>query len=618
MASPSLTSNRAVLLEIVRRWDRRDRAQQSVRWLPRAALPGLALGVGLALIARFRPFLLAETIAVITLALTLAGMAAALAVIWLRRHAPIQTARQFDVLFGLGERVSTALELLDGRIHTQPELAARQLEDARLTAREVRPRDQMPLRAGTAELLALLALGAALVLLLALPNPQSEALALAATQNAAGQAAIDEAAETVRDLTEQVAADPNLNEAERQQLLQVLDESARTLNDPGVSPEEAFAEMGEVQNAFQQVSGLIEQRLSENARAMQDASEALREVAPPGEGANLSNIERMLAQMEAMRELAEQMGGQPQPGMGEAMQQAGEALSQNGDPTLQQAGNAMQQAGDAMQNGDQSGAQQALSDAQNALEQAGQQQSGQQQAQQSAQQGAQQAQQAGEQVSQAQQSQQQAMPGQQGQQGEQGQQGSQGEGQQGQQGQTGQSGQNQQQGQGEGESQGQTGQAQQGASGQQDGGQQQGQGSQSADAQGDQPGALSGTALQSQGAGAGDNAGGEAQASPGSGPIQANNNPDGLGQSAFEPIYAPSRIGGEPGSEQLFLEPDSDEGEIVEGEFAPNPNGAATVPYNQVFRAFADAAFRNLDTGYVPLGLRDVVRNYFTALEPGN
>ena len=41
-----------------------------------------------------------------------------------------------------------------------------------------------------------------------------------------------------------------------------------------------------------------------------------------------------------------------------------------------------------------------------------------------------------------------------------------------------------------------------------------------------------------------------------------------------------------------------------------------TVPYNQVYSDYANAANHALDSGYVPLGLRDVVRDYFTSLEP--
>ncbi len=51
---------------------------------------------------------------------------------------------------------------------------------------------------------------------------------------------------------------------------------------------------------------------------------------------------------------------------------------------------------------------------------------------------------------------------------------------------------------------------------------------------------------------------------------------------------------------------------MQEGNFAENPNGQVTVPYNQVFSNYANAANRALDSDYVPLGLRDVVRDYFT------
>ncbi len=618
MATNTLNDNRSALLGMVRRWDRRQRTQQTIAWLPRAALPGLSVGVVLAVIARFRPLLMPEQIAALTLALVAVGMVIALAVIWLRARSPMGAARHFDVVFGLNERVSTALELLDGRIHTSSELAARQLEDARLTAREVHARERLPLQAGRGDLLALLALGLALVLLLALPNAQSEALAIELAQAAAAAEAVEDAAETVRELTEQVAADPRLDDEQRRDLLLVLEDSARSLDDPDVTPEQAFAAMNDVQTAFQQASDLLAQRLSENAAALQAASEALRDVTP-GEGADLANIERMLRQIEAMRQMAEQMGQQPQPNASQSLSSAAEALAGDGSQNMQQAANAMRDAANAMQQGDQSGAQQSLQQAQDALGQAGGENTQQQSAQQSLEQGAQQAQQAGSQINQAQQP-----PGEQGQQ--QGQQGQQPpQNQPGSESQNGEGEQSPQQGQSsqgqQGDvpsSQGQDGNAQQGADGENQGQSQQGEGQQSDGAQGDNPGALSGTALRSEGAGAGDNAGGEAQASAGSGLLDANNNPDGLGEGDYTPIYAPERIGGPQGDEQMILEPDTGNAPVVEGDFSSNPTGNARVPYSQVFRSFFNAATRNLDTGYVPLGLRDVVRSYFTSIEPGS
>ncbi len=48
---------------------------------------------------------------------------------------------------------------------------------------------------------------------------------------------------------------------------------------------------------------------------------------------------------------------------------------------------------------------------------------------------------------------------------------------------------------------------------------------------------------------------------------------------------------------------------------AQRPPGS-TVPYQDVFGEYSDAAFEALDSEYIPLGLQDLVRNYFTSLEP--
>ena len=102
---------------------------------------------------------------------------------------------------------------------------------------------------------------------------------------------------------------------------------------------------------------------------------------------------------------------------------------------------------------------------------------------------------------------------------------------------------------------------------------------------------------------------------PGAPPGQ-NNNPDGLGEGDFAPVYAPRRLGAADGP-QLFLETNPDEAPLVEGDFAPNPSGEALVPWNEIYSDYRDAASRALESDYIPLGLRDVVHDYFSALEPG-
>ncbi len=40
------------------------------------------------------------------------------------------------------------------------------------------------------------------------------------------------------------------------------------------------------------------------------------------------------------------------------------------------------------------------------------------------------------------------------------------------------------------------------------------------------------------------------------------------------------------------------------------------VPYNQVYSDFFNHAQTTLDRGYVPLSVRDFVRDYFSSLDP--
>src|SRR5690606_30316819 len=103
--------------------------------------------------------------------------------------------------------------------------------------------------------LALLAVFAVLVLL---PNPQAEAVA----EQSAERAAIEDAAEEMRDVAEQVATDPNLENAEREALLQTLDTSIDTLQQPDVTPEEAFASLSDAQSALREQAEMFNQRLN--------------------------------------------------------------------------------------------------------------------------------------------------------------------------------------------------------------------------------------------------------------------------------------------------------------------------------------------------------------------
>ena len=87
----------------------------------------------------------------------------------------------------------------------------------------------------------------------------------------------------------------------------------------------------------------------------------------------------------------------------------------------------------------------------------------------------------------------------------------------------------------------------------------------------------------------------------------------------YEPIYSPFHIGGS-GTGQMNLPQNGggNPGGQVVGQGPTNLQnpGQVTVPYNQVFSAYADTAHAAVDSGEVPSSLRDVVKNYFSALQP--
>lgn len=630
---------RTALNQLVRNWDRRLRIQQVSLWLPRALITGLAFGVLIAIISRLRPWLVSEQIVVATLVLVVLAVVGMLLAVWLWPRPALQAARSFDVLFGLQERVSTALELIDGQIRADDELLSLQIDDAWSRARQVQPGQSLPLIWRWREWVVAGILIIVLAVLILLPNPQAEAI----EQTSAQQAAIDEAKDEVAQIIQNVASDPALSEEERQELLEALAASMDTLEQPDVTAEEAFATLSDAQTALQEQADRLNDRASAQEEALQAASDALQElpnqseVPTPEPGAE----GQQPAPIPSLNNLAQNLSNMTP----EQMQQAAQSLDQAAQAlqeTNPQAAQAMQQAAQAMREGDTQAAQEALQQASQALQQDAQQTQSQQSASQNLSDSAEQVQQAANQV------------GQQGNSGEQSQQGQNGE----QQDENGNPSE-QQQGEGSGEQQSQQSQQQEGQQGtgeqegQQDGqeGQQGGQSSQEGEGDnassqesqsgqsggqegqqslnsegGGQQGNQNGEGQQGQassdgaGSGAGDTpggagseeSGGEAQTSG----APQNNNPDGQGQGQFEPVYAPQRPGGEGGPE-IELDPNSSDAPVQEGEFSQNPSGNASVPYNQVFSDYSDAANRALESDYIPLGLRDVVRDYFSSLEPG-
>ncbi len=610
MATQVRTQEHGITLyQAVQRWEYRLRWQRLVARLPVSIALGLLAGVALGILARLRPLLLPDQLLIVTAAAVTVSLVVLFLVTFLSPRTRLESARHFDVRFGLQERVSTALELLEGRIQSQADLFDHQLSDAVARAQDVPVEAELPLRQNWRAWTAGAVLLIVFVLLLVLPNPQVTAI----SDITARQAALDEAVEDIKGITEQIAADTNLTDEERAELLQALQSSQEALSRPDVTLEEAFASLSEVEAQLQDQSDLFDQRLNAERQALEDAADTLRNLVPPD--ALPQQEQQSIAEiLDSMAQNADSMTSEEQQQAADGLQDAANQLSGTNPEAAQQ----LEQASQNMRQGNTQQAQQNLQQAQQQLQQDQQQAQQQGQLSQQLQEGSQQLQERAQQLSQ------QGQP----------QQGGQPQNNQDQQGNPQDSqnppGQPQQPGQG-GASNSEENQNQDGKAGESQnnpsegeiepgGAPQSGEGeAQQAQQAGGEQGENPGDAMDGAGAAAGDSpgaAGSEDENAGQPGAIEGDNNPDGQGEGIFESIFAPRRIGGQ-GDQQIVLEPDAGDTPAIEGEFAENLPGEVTVPYNQVFSDYSNAANRALESDYIPLGLRDVVRDYFSSLEPG-
>ena len=93
------------------------------------------------------------------------------------------------------------------------------------------------------------------------------------------------------------------------------------------------------------------------------------------------------------------------------------------------------------------------------------------------------------------------------------------------------------------------------------------------------------------------------------------NRPSELGED-LSSVFAPFDRLGRPG-DPSYIAGTGGSGQTTQG----NQQGAGTdpgsyVPYAQVFSQFYQYALTTLDRGYVPLSVKDYVRDYFSSLDP--
>ena len=587
----SPNKNKAAELDLIlARWENRYELRQLTKSVPRSLIiaASVSLLVGVVGYLHFR--LRAEQLALIAAALCAISFLLNLVSTLLFPRSRQERARYFDVEFGLQERISTALELMSGRLQTHPEIESRQIADALHHARGVNAREAISLEFRPRELLLLgiLLLGLLLEILLPMITGQYPTIA-------APSVAVEAAAEDVREMIETVAKDTDIDDIDQRELLESLDIALERLEEEDISEDEAFAIMSQLQQQLETFENELEDTIELDQSALEASLEALQEFVPPAEGDNelasteaelpSEGLQELSQAMDQLAQEARQMSQEELQAAADALQQAAEELSQT-NPELSQR---MQEMAEALREGASDDLQDQLEQVEQQLRQEQQQQQRNQDAQNMLQEQGEQAQESADEIARQQAEQQQQM------------------------------------------TDPKQGQAQQNESGQQQAGQQGGQqpvsaqqGARQGDQQSDRnrPGTGENPSQsrdsRTSGSGAGEGEPSNISLSGGAGEDQGAdtaNRAKGTGEIAYEAIYSPSGISGGGGNE-IRLRTDASDRVLTEGDFDDNPLGESRVSYDTVFSDYQNAANRALESDYVPLGLRDVVREYFTSLEP--
>jgi hypothetical protein len=548
---------------LYRRWTTWYRLRRTWAWSIKGLIFGLSSVLGFSLAAAFQAGLLKDDYLrlIVQVSIMTTAVAGLAGLVW-----PVskqQLARFFDNYFGLQERSSTALEIIEtlkkkadplqGEHNHVESLLVMQLMDTLAVGGRVRPPKKFYFQVTRLQgiLIGIMIVG--LVLLSTVGEP----LFQRAMQQHQTQQAINQEAARLEALVEEILKNEQLTPQQREELTQPLNEAIKKLNG-SKSTEQALAVLTSTEN---QLRALEPSQASEQTDSLKNTGKSLLDENPASSDSPLQSFAQNLAEGDNLA-AAENLSGidlsQLSPAetktLADQLEAAAQALADS-NPELSQA---FDQAAQAIKDGDIQAAQQALQDAAQALTNTGQQIAQ-----------AQAAVQAAEKIGQGQGRLIQAGSGQ---------------------AQDSQSGTVDQTGQGQG-SQGQGTGNQAGSSGGMGGG---------------------------SGAGQGESAGQEGEGSEaGADPIQQNNQAGDGGTRTYEEIYAPQRLGGSSGDEVALPESGANADQIIgEGAAEPGSSNPSRVPYIDVLPGYTEAYRKAVEAGQVPVSLQALVKKYFSSLEP--
>jgi hypothetical protein len=541
------------IIAYLNRWDNRRRRIEGLQWGTRGLLIGTLAGVMLATIVRLAPLMNNRELAITALSLATIGLVIGVINTWLLPRTIIKKARFADRQFKLLERTSTAIEIHEGLLPTDHEMAENQLADTLSAAGAVDAASMLPWkfqrRDGYLILIAFALLGAAVIL----DNPTAAEL----ERRRALDKIVEGQIASLESLEEAIANNPEVGVEALEELSAPIQEALQELGEGDISREELFATLSEAEADFRELSNRNDK--SDLLESVQEAARPLSESASSqdiGEALRSGDLARAGVELNKVADGITALDSDELAALARSLAQAAEALARV-DPELagQLSGGAA-----ALTRGDIANTQGALREAAATLQQRTQQQAiaGQASA------AADQLQQGREAVADAGQGNQPGDPGQ----------GS------------GSSGQN---GEGSGEGSGS-------GSGAASGG---GEGGNSNLSSGDE--STGGSTSIEQGGGAG-----------GPGP----------GGGHSENVYAPDFVdlSAEAGIDvelpaECIANP-ADCGLLLSERPAEFGDEESLVPYEQVIGEYRRAAYLALEEEYIPLGLREYIKEYFTSLEP--
>ncbi len=336
-------------------WNGRRKLQSLLVWAPRGLMAGLAVALVLAAVSRFRPFMTNREIVFASLICAVVGLVGGIAFALLRRYSINDQAIYADQQFGLRERVTSALELHQGKIDAPPVIRRSQLEDTLNTIRRVDVQKAIPLTIDTQELVFILAAVALLAAAVILPNAQASIL----QGQRAVQQVVAEQIERLEELQEQIENNPELTAEQREELLEPITEARESLEDGVDSREEALATLSDAESELRELS---QQNSTDSLeRELADASANFESAAgqPLGEAMQSGDLEQTAEELDNLAESIDGLSEAEQQALGSELSQAASELQET-NPELAES---LAEAGSALQQGDGESASEALAEA---------------------------------------------------------------------------------------------------------------------------------------------------------------------------------------------------------------------------------------------------------------